>query len=74
MDSSNNKVNEVINIDTSNNNINQSVNMDVIKECRNELINKFGINHPDLQKLSCFWFDVDKQKKQSVSIDELLKH
>ena len=64
MDNSNNPV------DTSNNTIDKiQVDMDLIKMHRQKLLDKFG-HHPDLAKIGVFWYDVDKEKHQSVSIDE----
>lgn len=67
MDNSNNTIEDI-----SHNS--QPVNLELIKECREELIKKFGADNHHLHNLACFWYDVDKENKKTVSIDEFKKY
>ena len=51
---------------------NKEIKIDVakIKSVRQKLEEKFGKDNEDLQKISFFYYDVDKDKRQSMSVDE----
>lgn len=42
-----------------------------LRDAREKLISKFGADNPDLQKLSVFFSDIDKERKTSTHIDKL---
>jgi len=68
---------ELINIDEVNEVIGDietpkiEINNEKIKSWRQSLFDKFGKNNPDLQKIGVLWSDVDQEKRNSKSVDEL---